>query len=158
MLKFNFKKMILGGIFLIFIFSAGFAGGIFFSTIAAEMGEGSPKTHEIRAFPIFDLGEFKLSLPGGKFTNPSLVSFELILELQDQKILEKLNSEEYWKALFRNEVISESLSHGQEAFQSPEGILKLSESITTRINSVGPTLSHVSSPIRRVLLKSFVMQ
>ncbi len=158
MLKLNFKKMILGGIFLLLVFAVGFAGGIFFSTMAAGMGEESLKTEETRAFPIFDLGEFNLSLPGGKFTDPSLVSFELILELHNQKVLETLNSEEYWNALFRNEVISESLSYGQEAFQNSEGILKLSESITTRLNSVGPTLPKVSSPIRRVLLKSFVVQ
>lgn len=158
MLKINLKKIVLGGVFLVFIFAAGFAGGILFSSMAAGMGEDAPQPQETKAFPIFDLGEFKLSLPGSKFTDPSLVSFELILELQEQKVLEKLNSEEYWKALFRNEVISESLSHGQESFQSPEGILKLSESITTRLNSVGPTLPKISSPVRRVLLKSFVMQ
>lgn len=158
MIKPNLKKIVLGGISLVIIFAAGFAGGILFSTMASGMGEDVPQIEETRAFPIFDLGEFKLSLPGGKFTDPSLVSFELVLELQDRKVLEQLNSEEYWKALFRNEVISESLGHGQEAFQSPEGILKLSESITTRINSVGPTLPKISSPVRRVLLKSFVMQ
>ncbi len=158
MLKLNFKKMVLGGLFLLLVFAMGFAGGIFFSTMAAGMGEESTKTRETRAFPIFELGEFKLSLPGGKFTDPSLVSFELILELHNQKVLETLDSEKYWKALFRNEVISESLSHGQQAFQSPEGLLKLSESVTTRLNNVGPTLPKVSSPVRRVLLKSFVMQ
>lgn len=158
MFKFNFKKIALGTIFFLLIFAIGFAGGIFFSTMAAGMGEESPKIEETKAFPIFDLGEFKLSLPGGKFSDPGLVSFELILELQDHKVLDKLNSEEYWKALFRNEVISESLSHGQEAFQNPEGLLRLSESVTTRLNKVGPTMSKVPNPIRRVLLKSFIMQ
>jgi len=158
LLKFNFKKMALGGVLLLCIFAVGFAGGIFFSSTAAGRGEDALVTRETKAFPIFDLGEFKLSLPGGKFTDPILVSFELVLELQDQKVLEMLNSDEYWKALFRNEVISESLSEGQGAFRTPEGLLNLSESITARLNSVGPALPKVSSSIRRVLLKSFVTQ
>ena len=49
-LKLNFKKMILGGIFLLLVFAVGFAGGIFFSTMAAGMGEESLKTEETRAF------------------------------------------------------------------------------------------------------------
>lgn len=158
MLKFSFKKMALGGVFLLCIFAVGFAGGLFFSSMAAGRGEKIPKASVTKAFPIFDLGEFKLSLPGGKFTDPILVSFELVLELQDQKVLDVLNSDEYWKALFRNEVISESLSEGQDAFRTPEGLLNLSESITTRLNGVGPTMPKISGPIRRVLLKSFVTQ
>jgi len=158
MLKMNFKKIGLTAFFLLIIFTTGFAGGIFFSNVAAGMGEETPEVEQVKAYPIYELGEFKLSLSGGEFTDPALVSFELVLELESEKVLEKLNTEAYWEALFRNEVITESMSQGQASLKSPEGLLRLSEDITERLNSVGPSFPKISNPVRRIFLRSFVLQ
>ncbi|GAB6280761.1 MAG: hypothetical protein STSR0007_08610 [Thermovirga sp.] len=157
-MKFNLRKtgLIVGGVAVVFFL--GFAGGLVVSKMMANEGPETSRIQQPRAYPIYDLGEFKLSLAGGKYTDARLVSFELVLELQDQKFLEELNGDEYWRALFRNEVISEAMGQGVDAFQNPEGFLKLSEAFTRRLNGVTPEVAGGTMPIRRILFKSMIIQ
>jgi flagellar basal body-associated protein FliL len=104
--KKGLRKMLVAFVLICAIFALGFAGGFYFSGMASGIDEENGKKEISRAYPIYELGEFKLSLPGNEFTDPALVSFELVLELEDEKVLKRLNEEEYWRALFRNEVIS----------------------------------------------------
>jgi hypothetical protein len=152
------KKAVVVAIVLILVFSLGFAGGVIGSRMMAGRGEDSGKVDKPRSYPIFDLGEFKLSLAGGKYTDSRMVSFELVLELQSQKFLEKIGGDDYWRALFRNEIISESMTQGIDSFQSPEGFLRLSEAFTRRINAVTPEVSGGELPVRRILFKSMIIQ
>lgn len=157
-MRFNLRKIGLIIVGFVVVFFLGFAGGFAVSKMMASEGPETSRIQQPRAYPIYDLGEFKLSLAGGKYTDARLVSFELVLELQDPKFLEKLNSDEYWKALFRNEVISESMGQGVDAFQNPEGFLKLSEAFTRRLNGVTPQIAGGTLPIRRILFKSMIIQ
>jgi len=157
-MKFNIRKIGLFAAGFAVVFSLGFAWGLVVSRMAASGGKETPRIEQAKAYPIFDLGEFKLSLAGGKYTDARLVSFELVLELQNPKFLEKLSGDEYWRALFRNEVIAESMGQGIEAFQSPEGFLKLSEAFSRRLNGVTPDAAGETLPIRRILFKSMIIQ
>ncbi|HDQ92903.1 MAG TPA: flagellar basal body-associated FliL family protein [Synergistetes bacterium] len=152
------KKAIVVTIVLASVFLLGFAGGVIGSGMMAGRGEDHGKADKPRSYPIFDLGEFKLSLAGGKYTDSRMVSFELVLELQNQKFLEKIGGDDYWKALFRNEIISESMSQGIDSFQSPEGFLRLSEAFARRINAVTPEISGGEPPVRRILFRSMIIQ
>jgi len=156
--KKSLRKILVAFVLICAFFALGFAGGFYFSRMASGMDEENGKKEISRAYPIYELGEFKLSLPGNEFTDPALVSFELVLELEDEKVLKRLNEEEYWKALFRNEVISESLSRGQSVFRDPEKLLTLTMDLASRLNESGPSFSKINDPVRRILLKSFVMQ
>lgn len=158
MIRISFKRMGIVAILVLVVFVLGFAGGMFCGGFAAGRQKKDSGVETVEAFPVFDLGEFKLSLLGDKFADSGLVRFELVLELQNDEVNQRLDSEAYWRALFRNEVISESMSHNQNAFRTPEGLLRLTEAIAVRLNEVGPVFPDVSSPVRRVLLKSFVMQ
>lgn len=160
-MKFNIKKVLLVAAVVVAIFAMGFAGGIVASRMAAGGGAEDPEmqeVQEVQAYPILPLGEFKMSLTGGKYADSTLASFELVLELENRKVLEKLVSDEYWKTLFRNEIIAECMARGAESFRSAEEVLKLSEAITRRLNSVSPTVGGEKFPIRRVLFKSFIIQ
>lgn len=157
-MSFNIKKVLLVAAVVVAIFAMGFAGGIVASRMAAGGGAEAPEMQEVRAYPILPLGEFKMSLTGGKYADSTLASFELVLELENRKVLEKLVSDEYWKTLFRNEIIAECMARGAESFRSAEEVLKLSEAITRRLNSVSPSVGGEKFPIRRVLFKSFIIQ
>lgn len=157
-MKFNIKKVLLVAAVVVAIFAMGFAGGIVASRMAAGGGAEDPEMREVQAYPILPLGEFKMSLTGGKYADSTLASFELVLELENRKVLEKLVSDEYWKTLFRNEIIAECMARGAESFRSAEEVLKLSEAITRRLNSVSPSVGGEKFPIRRVLFKSFIIQ
>lgn len=157
-MKFNVKKLLLVAAAAVAIFAMGFVGGTLASRMAAGSGAEEPQTREVQAYPILPLGEFKMSLSGGRYSESTLASFELVLELENRKIFEKLASDEYWKTLFRNEVIAECMTRGADSFRSAEEILKLSEAITRRLNSVSPTVGKEKFPIRRVLFKSFIIQ
>jgi flagellar FliL protein len=157
-MKVNAKKALLVFAIVTAVFALGFAGGIVASRMAAGGGPEEIKAPQAKAYPILPLGEFKMSLTGGKYSDSSLASFELVLELESKKILEKLKADEYWETLFRNEIIAECMSRGTEGFRSPEAVLKLSEAITRRLNAVSPSIDGVEFPIRRVLFKSLILQ
>jgi flagellar FliL protein len=157
-MKVNAKKALLVFATVAAVFALGFAGGIVASRMAAGGGPEEMKAPQAKAYPILPLGEFKMSLTGGKYSDSSLASFELVLELESKKILEKLKADEYWETLFRNEIIAECMSRGTEGFRSPEAVLKLSEAITRRLNAVSPSIDGVEFPIRRVLFKSLILQ
>jgi flagellar FliL protein len=157
-MKVNAKKALLVFAIVTAVFALGFAGGIVASRMAAGGGPEEMKAPQAKAYPILPLGEFKMSLTGGKYSDSSLASFELVLELESKKILEKLKADEYWETLFRNEIIAECMSRGTEGFRSPEAVLKLSEAITRRLNAVSPSIDGVEFPIRRVLFKSLILQ
>ncbi|MFP4482719.1 MAG: flagellar basal body-associated protein FliL [Thermovirgaceae bacterium] len=157
-MKVNAKKALLVFTTVAAVFALGFAGGIVASRMAAGGGPEEAKAPQAHAYSILPLGEFKMSLTGGKYSDSSLASFELVLELESKKILEKLKADEYWETLFRNEVIAECMSQGAEGFQSSEAVLKLSEAITRRLNAVSPSIDGVEFPIRRVLFKSLILQ
>lgn len=158
-MKVALKKIaafLLGGIL---VFVVGFFGGIQFgrSGLLLGMAAARQETPQPAAYPLLDLGEFKLSLPGDQLSGGVLISFELALELQDKKAAAQLTSDEYWKVLFRNEVIEESLAQGANAFRNTEGLLRVSESIVNRLNRIAPQ-SKGQPVIRRALFKSFILQ
>jgi len=157
-MKVNAKKALLVFASVAAVFVLGFAAGIVASRMAAGGGPEETKAPQAMAYPILPLEEFRMSLAGGKYSDSRLASFELVLELENKKILEKLKSDEYWETLFRNEIIAECMSRGAEAFQSSEAILKLSEAIARRLNAVSPSIDGVEFPIRRVLFKSLILQ
>jgi len=157
-MKVNAKKALLLFAAVAAVFALGFAGGIVASRMAAGGSPNEIKAPQAKAYPILPLGEFTVSLVGGEFSDSRLANFDLVLELENDKILEKLNADEYWVTLFRNEIIAECMSRGAEAFRSPEAVLKLSEAITERLNAVSPSAGDVEFPIRRVLFKSIILQ
>lgn len=154
----NMKKVgkISGGILLVLIIGLG--GGLAIGRLMVLKVEGSTQAEVVKSYPLCDLGEFKIALPGSKYVDGRLVSFEPILELENDQVAETLNAEEYWRAVFRNEVLSEVMSHTVEAFRTPEGMLDLAAAIAKRLNAVAPPFTAVEVPIRRVLFKSFIMQ
>jgi len=156
-LKGKIKKIaIFGGIILIVIVM-GVVAGLYFSGIVGKKPAESLDVVKNKSYPVFDLGEFRLSLPGD-LSGDLLASFELVLELENEKVLEELSKDDYWKVLFRNEVIAQCLMAGKDSFKSAEGLLRLLERIAIRLNEVAPTFKGVEMPIRRVLVKSFITQ
>lgn len=158
-MKMALKKVafcLLGGVL---VFSAGFFGGIQLGRSGFLLGTAAARQENPQpaAYPLMDLGEFKLSLPGDQVSGGALVSFELALELQEKKAAARLSADEYWKILFRNEVIEESLAQGANAFRNTEGLLRVSEAIVNRLNRVAPQ-SNGQPVIRRALFKSFILQ
>lgn len=154
----NMKKTakIAGSILLVLII--GFGGGIAIGRLMIVEGSKPMQKETVKSYPLCDLGEFKIALPGSKYVEGHLVSFEPVLELQNEQVAETLNKEEYWRAVFRNEVLSEVMSHNVEAFRTPEGMLDLAAAIEKRLNAVAPAFSTGEVPIRRVLFESFIMQ
>ncbi|MFA0888275.1 MAG: flagellar basal body-associated protein FliL [Synergistales bacterium] len=147
---------VLGGVL---VFASGFFGGVLLGRSGILLGTASARQESTQAVshPLMDLGEFKLSLPGDQVSGGALVSFELALEIQDRKIAGQLASDEYWKVLFRNEVIEESLAQKASAFRNTEGLLRASEAIAGRLNRIAPRFRG-QPVIRRVLFKSFILQ
>lgn len=158
-MKMMLKKValcLMGGLL---VFAVGFFGGVQLGRSGFLLGTPSARQEKAQpvAYPLMDLGEFKLSLPGDQVSGGALVSFELTLELQEKKAAARLGADEYWKILFRNEVIEESLLQGANAFRSSEGLLRVAEAIVTRLNQVAPQ-SGGQPVIRRALFKSFILQ
>jgi len=156
-LKGKIKKILIFGGILLIIVGIGVMAGIYLSGVMVKDSEAGQRVKDVKSYPIFDLGEFRISLPGD-LSGSMLVSFELILELENNKVLEKLSEDEYWKVLFRNEVITECLRAGKESFKSAEGLLRLMDAVVSRLNAVAPTVKNVDNPIRRALIKSFIAQ
>ncbi len=155
----NIRKIgaVAGVVLLVLILGVG--GGIAIGRLMAA-GGGEPVEDKARSrvYPLCDLGEFKIALPGSKYVEGHLVSFEPVLELENGKVAEAFNGEDYWRALFRNEVLSEVMAHSVEAFQTPEGMLDLAAAIRSKLNAVAPDFEETQLPIRRVLFKSFILQ
>jgi hypothetical protein len=143
----------------VLVFAVGFFGGVQLGRSGFLLGTAAARQESPQpaAYPLMDLGEFKLSLPGDQLSGGALVSFELALELKEKKAAARLTTEEYWKILFRNEVIEESLAQGVNAFRSTEGLLRVSEAIVERLNRVAPQFNG-QPVIRRALFKSFILQ
>jgi len=156
-LKGKIKKIAIFAGIIVIVIVAGAAAGLYFSGVVGKKPAESLDAERNKSYPVFDLGEFRLSLPGD-LSGGLLASFELVLELENKKVLEELSKDDYWKVLFRNEVIAQCLMAGKESFKSAEGLLRLLEKITLRLNEVAPTFEDVEMPIRRVLVKSFITQ
>lgn len=155
----NIKKVaqISGVVLLVLII--GFGGGMAMGRFMVIRGGGTAKAESaVKSYPLCYLGEFQVALPGAKYVEGHLISFEPVLELEDERVAETLNTQEYWRAVFRNEVLAEVMGHTMEAFRTPEGMLNLAAALAKRLNSVAPSFTSVDVPIRRVLFKSFIMQ
>lgn len=155
----NLKKMgtILAVILVVLLLGVG--GGVVIGRLMA--GEGVEPTQageKTKVYPLCDLGEFKVSLPGSKYVDGHLMVFEPVLELENEKVAQTFNGEEYWRALFRNEVLSEVMAHSVDSFQTPEGMLDLAAALRSRLNAAAPDFGEVTVPIRRVLFESFILQ
>jgi len=155
-LKGKIKKILIFVGILLIIVVIGVIAGFYLSGVMGKNSGAGQRVQDVKSYPIFDLGEFRISLPGD-LSSSMLVSFELVLELENDKVLEKLSEDEYWKVLFRNEVIAECLRAGKGSFKSAEGLLRLMDAVVSRLNAVAPT-KNVDNPIRRALIKSFIAQ
>ncbi|MCD6183928.1 MAG: hypothetical protein J7K01_06475, partial [Thermovirga sp.] len=68
------KILIFGGILLIIVVISVIAG-FYLSGVMGENSEAGQRVQDVKSYPIFDLGEFRISLPGD-LSGSMLVSFE----------------------------------------------------------------------------------
>jgi flagellar FliL protein len=146
------KKILIFAVVGIFCLAVGFGAGFVFKP------ETSPDvTSQGRVVPppgpVISVGEFTTNLagPGGR-----VLSCAVSVEARDSSAEQLLGSPN-WIPRIRSEILLIIKDRVYEDLTSAEGMLRLSEEIRRRLNSILPN-ANGEVPVVRVLFESFVMQ
>lgn len=146
------KKILIFAVVGILCFAVGIGAGFVFKPSGGDttltQGRMVPPPG-----PTVPLGEFTSNLAG---PGNRVISCSVAVEAKDSSA-EALLSSPNWTPRIRSEVLLIIKDRVYEDLTSAEGVLRLSEEIKRRLNSILPDVKG-EVPIVRVMFESFVMQ